>query len=126
MCLIAALLPQYYLNASFNNLNFQVPFEKLEYDCRGKMDLAVDGSSAYIEVGEIKSVAEYSIAVTQLGIRLAVLKHAANIITGVNKKNIRLSGRLFLPAYNRFQAAHTTQRQIAERKWNYTLHVAEI
>ena len=90
------------------------------------MDLAVDGSSAYIEVGEIKSVAEYSVAVTQLGIRLAVLKHAANIITGVNEKNIRLCGRLFLPAYNGFQAVDATQRRIAERKWNYTLHVAEI
>jgi len=49
MCLIAALLPQYYLNASFNNLNFQVPFEKLEYDCRGKMNLTVDGSSCTLK-----------------------------------------------------------------------------
>ena len=43
MCLIAASLPQYYLNDSCNNAHYQIPSESLEYACRGKLSASFDG-----------------------------------------------------------------------------------
>ena len=125
LCAIAAAFPVLYLQQPASGV--QVPSERLEFDMRGRMDVARQGEFAYVDVGEVKRSQDYASAVQQLGIRLGTLGWFVSKCCGVDAAAVRLVGRLFVPTHSSLESfVEGEQRDIARDKWNYSLYLHRI
>lgn len=99
MCAIAAALPRIYLDGipPIASRSVLLPYETMEIDMRGRIDIAGDGKYAYIDLGEVKRQLEYADAVNQLGISLATIGWVVQVGCHVADQDMRLVGRLMVP-----------------------------
>jgi hypothetical protein len=129
MCLVAAACPSLYLDTHdiTRDVTHIIPSDKLEFDMRGVVDIAVEGRFCYIHVGEVKSKLEYGKAVEQLGLRLRALKWlvSAAVFSEEDGVDFRLVGRLFVKQNKQDVQEYTDaeQRQFATSMWGYSLYV---
>ena len=125
MCLTAAAHPDLYLTE--DDKAFVMPPEKLEFDLRGRVDVASNGHFVYIDVGEVKSALAYREAVKQLGLRLGALKWLITTCVPSADPDVRLVGRLFvseagLQPGDR-DVIDNEQRAVAVDTWGYSLYL---
>ena len=124
MCSMAAAHPDKYLALPAQSL--QLPSEVVEFDMRGRMDAAKGGASAYIDIGEVKSRADYSKSVEQLGLRLGLLRWLVHVCAGIAMPKIVLVGRLFLPkAALQGSFVEDQEREKALHEWGFSLYVMD-
>jgi hypothetical protein len=99
MCAIAAALPRIYLDGipPIASRSVLLPYETMEIDMRGRIDIAGGGKYAYIDLGEVKRQLEYADAVNQLGISLATIGWVVQVGCHVADQDMRLVGRLMVP-----------------------------
>lgn len=125
MCLLAAAHPSLYLDE--NNKSFIMPHEKLEFDLRGRIDVAETGHFVYIDTGEVKTALAYKKAIEQLGLRLGALKWLITTCVPNPMPDVRLVGRLFVSEASLQQGDRDnidfTQRMLAVDKWGYSLYL---
>ena len=122
MCILAAALPELYLDATSSADRF--PPQELEFDLRGRMDVTFDGSFACCEVGGLLPLdADPASGVQQLGVRLRVLAWIVSAMQRRDDPKVLLVGRLFLPNGVRFDPS---QQEEAMQSWNYSLYVHHI
>ena len=126
MCLTAASLPDIYLNdaytvSSLRELTF--PPEQLNFDCRGRVD-ASGKAVSIVDIGEIRAFAEYSIAVPQLGTRLAAVSWLLEHCFQAEATSITRIGRLIVP---RSVAKHSIlddhMRRTVMETWGFDLRL---
>ena len=124
MCLVAAAFPALYLDLDSHGPSV-LPPERLEFDLRGRTDVAGNGEFVYIDVGEVKRVQEYKKAVEQLGLRLGALRVMMTTCVPHDKPDVRLVGRLFVSkgAMEGEFDVPNDQRSVAADQWGYSLYV---
>jgi hypothetical protein len=123
LCLVAAAFPEAYLTGQPGVM----PSDELEIGCRGRIDIAQDGEVAYIDVGEVKPMLEYATSVSQLGLRLGVLKWFVCNACGANVEGVRLVGRLFVSKHGtKEEFADASQRERASLEWNFSLYLHRV
>ena len=104
---------------SFPSARHIFPPDQVELDARGRLELG--NTFGYIDVGEIKSTADYSTAVPQLGRNLKLLRWMAETL--FTDADVRCVGRLFVPSG---EPTDSQQQQIALDRWNYSLYVHHV
>lgn len=141
-CVVAAALPQRYLQPEqqqreelaalqqqcgsdarkLRELVLQrfLPPRELEFDMRGCAKL-LPGRLATIDIGECKSSADYSSAVPQLGLRLAVLRWVLQHACDSALESVVLVGRMFVVAGR--DGVDSAQQQRASDEWGFELLV---
>lgn len=122
LCLVAAAFPHIYLTGQPKTF----PSDELENDCKGRMDIARDGSFAYIDLGEVKTSLDYATAVPQLGLRLGALKWFVCKACGAEMEGVRLVGRLFVFEHGTEEFVDEGQIIIASEKWGYSLYLHRV
>eukprot|EP00243_Klebsormidium_subtile_P008054 TRINITY_DN3702_c0_g1_i1.p1 TRINITY_DN3702_c0_g1~~TRINITY_DN3702_c0_g1_i1.p1 ORF type:complete len:396 (-),score=50.38 TRINITY_DN3702_c0_g1_i1:128-1315(-) len=123
MCLVAAAFPEIYLAG----LPKILPSDELEFDCRGRMDIAQNGDFSYIDIGEVKTGLDYAAAVPQLGLRLGALRWFVCQACGAKMEGVRLVGRLFVfKSESRVELIDAAQREEASEKWGYSLYLHNV
>ena len=96
VCAIAAALPHIYLDGP-SPRTVVLPQETLEIDMQGRMDIAGDGSFAFIDLGQVERELEYADAVKQLGIQLGTIGWFVQVCCNVRSQHMHLVGRLVAP-----------------------------
>ena len=127
MCAFAAAIPNRYLTAA-PHPNDRFPSREVEFDCRGRSELALDGLFAYLDTGEVKSSAEVGAAIEQMGLRLQLLKWLLMAVCSRPLRDVRLVGRMFVPAagsrptiiFDKGQQAKATQ------DWGFSLYLHRV
>ncbi|GAQ92972.1 hypothetical protein KFL_012300015 [Klebsormidium nitens] len=122
LCLVAAAFPHIYLTGQPKTC----PSDELEIDCKGRMDIARDGSFAYIDLGEVKTRLDYATAVPQLGLRLGALKWFVCKACGAELEGVRLVGRLFVFEQGTQEFVDNAQRMEASEKWGFSLYLHRV
>ncbi|GAQ87184.1 hypothetical protein KFL_003360160 [Klebsormidium nitens] len=122
LCLMAAAFPDIYLKGQPNVF----PSDELEIDCKGRMDVARDGTFSYIDLGEVKTRLDYATAVPQLGLRLGALKWFVCKACGAQTEGVRLVGRLFVFQQGVEEFVDLAQRDEASTKWGYSLYLHRV
>jgi exonuclease VII small subunit len=122
LCLMAAAFPEIYLKGQPNIF----PSDELEIDCKGRMDVARDGTFSYIDLGEVKTRLDYATAVPQLGLRLGALKWFVCKACGAQAEGVRLVGRLFVFQQGVEEFVDLAQRDEASTKWGYSLYLHRV
>ena len=122
MCSMAAAHPDKYLALPAQSL--QLPSKVVEFDMRGRMDAAKGGDYAYIDIGEVKSSADCSKSVEQLGLRLGLLRWLVHVCASTAMPKIVLVGQLFLPkAALQGSFIEDQEREKALHEWEFSLYV---
>lgn len=99
------------------------PSREVEFDCRGRMEVALDSSFACIDVGKLKSSAEVGTAIVQLGLRLKLLAWLVGTVTSSPPQDVRLVGRLFIVGLSIFDES---QQLKAFAEWDFSLYMHPI
>lgn len=121
MCLLAAALPKQYLLPDSPAAS-KFPSWELEFDMRGRMEISADDSFGYIDIGEVKSSADFSSAIPQLGLRLKAVEWAVKAVRP-GLADIRLVGRLVAPSRAIRGKIRAKEQQTASKDWGFSLYV---
>ena len=96
-----------------------LPPDELDLDMRGRVE--VFNGSVFVELGEIKTSADYATAVPQLGLRLGTLRYAVEVL--LPGKAVDLTGRLFLKHSVGVRGPDQQQQKAAREEYNFRLLV---
>jgi hypothetical protein len=105
----------------------QFPPEALQFDLRGLVE--EEPGHVRVDIGEIKTRADYGSAVQQLGLRLGVLRWLLVACCGVAESDIGAVGRLFVPAVGEGRPApqqeevDVQQEEVTRSVWRFSLHL---
>ena len=115
MCAIAASDETRYIE----RLDVPFPPDELQIDLRGRMEFYGDQPLVYIDVGEVKSSADFSTAVPQLGRSLKLLKWCVRTL--FSDAQVTCIGRMFVPGSD--NRLYQEQQQRAFNEWGFSLYV---
>lgn len=121
MCILAAALPELYLDGSSSADRF--PPQELEFDLCGRMGVPLDGSLACCDVGVGLLNTDCASGVQQLGFRLKTLAWIVSAMQRRDVPKVLLVGRLFIPSGVRFDPS---EQEEAMQSLNCSLHVHQV
>ena len=126
MCAYAAALPEHFLPAASPPSAARLPPNQAVFDCFGRCELALDGSYAFLDIGEVKSAAfDFEAAIEQMGLRLKVLEWLLGVVAILPLGQVDLKGRLFV-AGSTPVSPDSSQQAKAMQDWGFSLYVHQV